>query len=161
MCRTVLASAKQTEPVQTAPLWWCLQRPRRAAEPSMFCSHQPCRASSLPLTRTCYMTRAGAIPSLASDSTVHNRMGLRILLALTHCGLASNSVHPVIIIEMLSLAGVTQWIECQPLKQRVAGLIPSQGTCLSCRPGPQQGVCERQPHIDASFPLFLLPFPSL
>ena len=37
----------------------------------------------------------------------------------------------------LALAGVAQWIECRPGKQRVAGLIPSQGTCLGCRPGPQ------------------------
>ena len=36
-----------------------------------------------------------------------------------------------------SLAGVAQWIEHQPVNQRVAGWIPSQGTCLGCRPGPQ------------------------
>ena len=44
--------------------------------------------------------------------------------------------------------------------QRVTGLIPSQGTRLGCRPGPQLGVCERQPHIDVFLPLFLPPFPS-
>ena len=38
--------------------------------------------------------------------------------------------------------------------------IPSQGTCLSCRPGPWLGVHESQPHIDVSLPLFLPPFPS-
>ena len=37
----------------------------------------------------------------------------------------------------LALAGVTQWIECQPVKQEVIGSILSQGTCLGCRPGPQ------------------------
>ena len=37
----------------------------------------------------------------------------------------------------LALAGVAQWIECWPQNQRVAGLIPSQGTCLGCRPRPQ------------------------
>ena len=37
----------------------------------------------------------------------------------------------------LALAGVAQWIECWPRNQRVAGLIPSQGTCLGGRPGPQ------------------------
>ena len=37
----------------------------------------------------------------------------------------------------LALAGVTQWIERQPANQRVTGLIPSQGTCLGVRPGPQ------------------------
>ena len=36
-----------------------------------------------------------------------------------------------------ALAGVAQWTECQPANQRVAGLIPSQGTCLGCWPGPQ------------------------
>ena len=33
-----------------------------------------------------------------------------------------------------ALAGVAQWIEWQPAKQGVAGLIPSQGACLGCRP---------------------------
>ena len=37
----------------------------------------------------------------------------------------------------VALAGVAQWIEHQPMKQRVADSIPSQGTCLGCRPGPQ------------------------
>ena len=55
------------------------------------------------------------------------------------------------------LAGVAQWIKCPPANQRVAGSIPSQGTGLGCSPG----VHERQPHIDVSLPLFLLPFPSL
>ena len=35
-----------------------------------------------------------------------------------------------------ALAGVAQWIESQPEKQRVAGWMPSQGTCLGFRPGP-------------------------
>ena len=37
----------------------------------------------------------------------------------------------------IALAGVAQWIECQPAKQGVAGLIPSQGTWLGCGPGAQ------------------------
>ena len=49
----------------------------------------------------------------------------------------------------IALAGVAQWIECWPVKQRVPGLIPSQGTCLGCRPGPWLGVYERKP-IDVS-----------
>ena len=36
-----------------------------------------------------------------------------------------------------ALAGVAQWIERGPANQRVAGSIPSQGTCLGCEPGPQ------------------------
>ena len=39
-----------------------------------------------------------------------------------------------------ALAGVAQWIECQPVNQRVAGSIPSQDTCLGCRPGPRWGA---------------------
>ena len=45
------------------------------------------------------------------------------------------------------------------VKQRVAGSIPSQGTCLGCGPGPQWGPSDRQPHIDVSLPLFVPPFP--
>ena len=60
-----------------------------------------------------------------------------------------------------ALAGVVQWIERWPANQRVAGWIPSQGTCLGCRPGPQWGARERQPHPDVSLPLFLIPFSSL
>ena len=58
-----------------------------------------------------------------------------------------------------ALAGVAQWIEHWPENQRVVGLIPSQGTCLGCRPGVQYGAHERQPYIDVSLPLFLPPFP--
>ena len=36
-----------------------------------------------------------------------------------------------------TLAGVAQWIEHQSVNQRVSRLIPSQGTCLGCGPGPQ------------------------
>ena len=61
---------------------------------------------------------------------------------------------------LYALAGVAQWTERWPMKQEVTGLIPSQGTCLGCGPGPQLGACKRQP-IDVSLPLFLLPFPSL
>ena len=39
--------------------------------------------------------------------------------------------------ENIFLAGVAQWIECQPSNQRVTGSIPSQGTGLGCGPGPQ------------------------
>ena len=37
----------------------------------------------------------------------------------------------------LPLAGVAQWIEHWPAIQKVAGLIPSKGTCLGCGPVPQ------------------------
>ena len=35
-----------------------------------------------------------------------------------------------IYIYISALAGVAQWIECRPVNQKVAGSIPSQGTCL-------------------------------
>ena len=60
----------------------------------------------------------------------------------------------------IAVAGVCQWNECWPANQRVAGLIPSQGTCVGCGPGPQQGAHERQPHMDVYLPLSP-PFPSL
>ena len=60
-----------------------------------------------------------------------------------------------------ALAGVAQWIECRPAKQRVDGSIPSQGTCLGCGAGPQLGPGERQPHICVSLPVLLPTFPSL
>ena len=61
-----------------------------------------------------------------------------------------------------ALAGVAQWIECQPVNQRVTGLITIQVTCLGCGPVRVscKGAYERQAHIDVSLPLFLLPFPS-
>ena len=55
--------------------------------------------------------------------------------------------------QLTALAGVAQWIVCPPVNQKVAGSIPSQGTCLGCGPGPQKRVCERQPHIDVSLSL--------
>ena len=36
-----------------------------------------------------------------------------------------------------ALVGVAQWIDGQPVNQRVTGLILSQGTGLGCGPGPQ------------------------
>ena len=51
-----------------------------------------------------------------------------------------------------ALAGVAQWIERWPVKCKAASLIPSEGTRLGCRPGPQLGVGERPP-IDVSPPL--------
>ena len=68
---------------------------------------------------------------------------------------------PVIHNKFYALSGVAQWIEHQPVNQRVAGLIPSQGMCLGCRSGSKLGACERQPHTDVPLPLFLPSFPSV
>ena len=61
----------------------------------------------------------------------------------------------------IALAAAAQWIERWLANQRVTGLIPSQGICLGCGPGPQLGVHERQPHTDVSLPLFFPPFSSV
>ena len=67
----------------------------------------------------------------------------------------------IIKIKLKALGGVAQWIERRPVNQSVTGSIPIQDTCLGCRPGPQVGAHERQPHIDVHLPLFLPPFHSL
>ena len=36
---------------------------------------------------------------------------------------------------------MAQWIEHQPANWKVTSLIPSQGTCLGCGPGPRLGAC--------------------
>ena len=60
----------------------------------------------------------------------------------------------------LALAGVAQWTECRPANQRVAGLIPSQGTCLGFKPGPQWGGHVRGSHTLMFLSLsFSLPSP--
>ena len=51
------------------------------------------------------------------------------------------------------------WLSGLSAGQSIAGWISSQGTCLSCGPGPQEGACERQPRTDISLPLFLPPLP--
>ena len=63
-----------------------------------------------------------------------------------------------------TLAAVAQWAECRPEIQRVADWVPTQGSCLGCRPakspvGGVRGLGE--PRTDVSLPLFLPPFPSL
>ena len=60
-----------------------------------------------------------------------------------------------------ALAGVAQWTEREPANRMVTGSVPSQVTRLGCEPGPQWGMCERQPHTDVSLPLFLPPFSSV
>ena len=61
----------------------------------------------------------------------------------------------------LGLASVALWVECWPENQGVAGLIPSQGTCLGCGPGPQ--LTGKPINVSFTHPCFspsLLPFPS-
>ena len=44
-----------------------------------------------------------------------------------------------------AVVGVAQWIEHRPASEGVSSSIPSQGTCLRCRPGPWGGG-EAVPH---------------
>ena len=51
------------------------------------------------------------------------------------------------IIHHIAPAGIAQWIEYRPVKQKVMGSIPSQGTCLGCRPSsPVRGTQEVTTH---------------
>ena len=61
-------------------------------------------------------------------------------------------------VEILScaLAGVAQWSECGPANHKVAGSIPSQGTCLGCQPGPWLGGVRDKQLMFPSLP----PLPS-
>ena len=72
-------------------------------------------------------------------------MGLRALDALAHSP-PHHDIIPILQMKILTfkvtelaLAGVAQWIECQLVNQRVVDCIPSQGTCLGCRPCPSKG----------------------
>ena len=70
----------------------------------------------------------------------------------------------------IALAGMSQWIEHQPVNQEVTGLIPSQGTSHSCGPGPHLGhargnwsMCLLQIAVSSPFlsPSFLLSLKKL
>ena len=93
------------------------------------------------------------------------------ILSVKHIIFTSTSLHEVLLEILVNeldqmgnpviiLAGVAQWIECRPVNQRVTSWIPNQGTCLGWGPGPQLGVCKRQPQVGVSLPLFLPPFLS-
>ena len=64
------------------------------------------------------------------------------------------------------LTSVAQLIGCQPVKWKVAGSIPIQGTCLGCGQVPGWGSVTGSQlmflsQIDVFLPLFLPPSPSL
>ena len=61
----------------------------------------------------------------------------RFVCSFTHTMVQSNETIISIKLGKLTLAGVAQWIECQPENQRVTSSIPSQCTCLGCGPGSQ------------------------
>ena len=63
-------------------------------------------------------------------------------------------------LDSLPEAGAAQRIAHQPASRGVTSWGPSQGVCLSCRPGHRLGACERH-LINVSLPLFLPPFSSI
>ena len=74
--------------------------------------------------------------------------------------------HPQWLKQNTALAGVAQCIHQWTSNQRVAGSIPSHGTCLGHRPGPlvghlQEATDQCFSHISVSLSLFLPLFPSL
>ena len=69
----------------------------------------------------------------------------------------SKSSFSIKINKYLALAGMAQWIECQPADQGVDGLVPSLGHMPGLWARSLMGACDRQLHIDVSLP----PFPSL
>ena len=56
-----------------------------------------------------------------------------------------------------ALAGVAQWIECQPVNQRVTGSIPSLGHMPGLQARSTVEGVRKATHIDVSLP----PFSSL
>ena len=62
--------------------------------------------------------------------------------------------HKCSVSQITCLADVAQWVEHWRVNWKVIGSIPSQGTCLGCRPGPHLGACERQwTDVSLSLPL--------
>ena len=57
--------------------------------------------------------------------------------------------------------GLVDQVDLPACKSQGRWFDSQSGTCLGCRPGPQWGAYERQPHNDVSLSLFLPPFPSL
>ena len=77
------------------------------------------------------------------------------------CYTATENYHPI------ALTGMVQLVGYCPVKQKVAGSISSQGTCLGCRVQSLVRVrtSDNQSmflsYTNVSLPLFLPPFPSL
>ena len=66
--------------------------------------------------------------------------------------------HHYLINLFITLTGVAQLIGHCLTNCKVASSIPSQGTCLCCRPGFQLSMYEKQ-LMDVPLPLFRPPFP--
>ena len=49
-----------------------------------------------------------------------------------------------------ALTSMAQLVECHPAKQKVAGLMPRQGTCLGCQRQPMLAAVNQPRSINSS-----------
>ena len=110
--------------------------------------------SNNPASPLCISSSFTQCPSLTTKWLLQHRF------KCVSCQVAALRCRNMFLKDTLALAGVAQWIEHRPANQRVTHAIPSQGTCLACRPGPQYRACERHhtlmfPSLSPSFPLSL------
>ena len=103
--------------------------------------HKPNSFSLLIMSIICLPAMSTPLhPQYQNDTLIHKSFSINSS-KLMHNKPSQKSSHMqnslVIKNHALALAGVSKWIEHQPANQTVAGSIPSQGTCLGCRPGPQ------------------------
>ena len=68
-----------------------------------------------------------------------NKNGFNILITIYQHNFLCYHIFYFMCLKTLlwALAGVAQRIECWAANKRVTSSIPSQSTCLGCRPGPQ------------------------
>ena len=59
----------------------------------------------------------------------------------------------------LALTGVAHWVRHHPANQRVFSLIPRQGPCLGCRPGPHLGGVQQATNGNFSCTLIFISLP--
>ena len=76
------------------------------------------------------------MPCYTSDKVPRFTYSLYQAQTIFLCGLEETTVQNS---QGIAPASEAQWIECRPASQRVAGSIPSQGTCLACGPGLSRG----------------------
>ena len=97
-----------------------------------------CLHSSAFSRMSCSWSHAAFSDRLRSLSNTHSGLTAHFILSLSSIPLSGCiRVYFLILKIELALAALAQWIECWPEDQRVVGLIPSQGMCLGCGPGPQ------------------------
>ena len=102
-----------------------------------------------------WKTLAGRGGGRGREATYRSRNCLRETGSWAFTGCCPHHSFPILLEQApTALTGLAQWIKCQPVNQSVSGLIPSQGTCLGCGPGPQWG------HTRGNHTLMFLSLPS-